>query len=296
VVGLGGAAALSLALLNPIPLLIGLVAEAAYLLFVPDSSWYMQRLSRRADAEIVARREELKKQIFPQIPENLQQRFARLENIRAQVGGNTDMQDQKWFREVVRKLDYLLEKFLMFAQKEAQFRRYLLTVLRDVVPNYRMKNPPHDDDSTVSIPVRVVDRRRGRKDLARAENERLPDYSVPEGDYWIPEAVQAIEERYAKEISELAVKREAEEDHNTLAILDKRTEVLEQRREYIGKIGKILVNLGHQMELLEDSFGLINDQIRARPPEQVLADIEGVVYQTDSMTRLLEELSSFDQA
>jgi len=50
------------------------------------------------------------------------------------------------------------------------------------------------------------------------------------------------------------------------------------------------------MELLEDSFGLINDQMRARSPEQVLADIEGVVYQTDSMTQLLEELAPYQQS
>ena len=32
---------------------------------------------------------------------------------------------------------------------------------------------------------------------------------------------------------------------------------------------------------MEDTFGLINDEIRARSPEQVLADIEDVVLQTN---------------
>jgi hypothetical protein len=46
---------------------------------------------------------------------------------------------------------------------------------------------------------------------------------------------------------------------------------------------------------MEDTFGLINDEIRARSPEQVLADIEDVVNQTDNLTETLQEVSPFDQ-
>jgi hypothetical protein len=108
--------------------------------------------------------------------------------------------------------------------------------------------------------------------------------------------VQAIQAQYDEDMADIGRSRDAEEEQSTRAVLEKRIEVLQQRKEYVGKIGRILTNLGHQMELLEDSFGLINDQIRARSPEQVLADIEGVVYQTDSMTKLLDELAPYDQA
>ena len=47
VVGMATAAALSVALLNPLPLLVGAVAEAAYMLAVRDSKWYSGRLERR---------------------------------------------------------------------------------------------------------------------------------------------------------------------------------------------------------------------------------------------------------
>ncbi len=87
-----------------------------------------------------------------------------------------------------------------------------------------------------------------------------------------------------------------ETDASTKAVLEKRIQVLTQRSEGVGKIGRILTNLQYQLSLLEDTFGLINDQIRARSPEQVLADIEGVVDQTDSMTQLLEELAPYEQA
>ena len=41
----------------------------------------------------------------------------------------------------------------------------------------------------------------------------------------------------------------------------------------------------------EDTFGLINDEIRARSPEQILADIEEVVVATDTMSTALEEVA-----
>jgi len=72
--------------------------------------------------------------------------------------------------------------------------------------------------------------------------------------------------------------------------------VLGRRREFIGKIGRIQTNLLHQLSLVEDTFGLISDEIRAQPPEQVLADINDVVSQTNTMTQLLEEFAPFENS
>jgi hypothetical protein len=41
---------------------------------------------------------------------------------------------------------------------------------------------------------------------------------------------------------------------------------------------------------------LISDEIRARPPEQVLSDIDDVVFQTKTMTELLEEVAPYENA
>src|SRR5947209_772886 len=131
VVGLTTAVALSAAMLNPLPLLAGLVAEAAYLLFVADSSWYAKRLSRRYDAEVEKRRQQIKEQALPTLRPSMQARFARLEEMRDQINAQP-VEGQPWFREVLRKLDYLLEKFLQFASKEAQFRTYLQSLLAEV--------------------------------------------------------------------------------------------------------------------------------------------------------------------
>ena len=88
---------------------------------------------------------------------------------------------------------------------------------------------------------------------------------------------------------------EQETDDDTKAVLEKRLDVLQRRQEFIGKVDKILTNISNQLKLLEDTFGLINDEIRARSPEQVLADIDDVVTQTNTMTEVLEELAPYEQ-
>lgn len=264
VIGLTSLIAASVALLSPLPILAGLVVEAAYLLFVPDSRWYDSRLSRRNDAQIEERRRQLKVQTFTQLDSEMQGRFTRLEEIRTQINAQAQ-EDKKWFLTVLRKLDYLLEKFLLFASKEAGFRRYIGSVWTDECSSRQRTAPRSPDDMTAPSAHRAA------------------------------QMVTEVQASYKREIEQAEALQAKESDTNTKAVLDKRIQVLQQRSEGVGKIGRILTNLQYQLALLEDTFGLINDQIRARSPEQVLADIEGVVYQTDSMTQLLEELAPYDQ-
>jgi hypothetical protein len=211
--------------------------------------------------------------VFPRVAASIKERFVRLETIRAQVGSEETFSSETWFRQVLRKLDYLLEKFLLFARKDAEFRTHLKRVYEEVV------EPPRPRD------VRRKGSRTGEYDLTE-------DLTPPTGDRWVAATVASIQNRFDEELDEVRRQRAAEDDYNTQAILDKRIEVIGSRHEQVGRIGKILTNLGHQMNLLEDSFGLINDQLRARSPEQVLADIDGLVYQTDAMTKMLDEMSS----
>jgi hypothetical protein len=71
--------------------------------------------------------------------------------------------------------------------------------------------------------------------------------------------------------------------------------VLTRRREFIVRLSDMMVNLRHQMELIAETFGLINDEMRARSPEQVLADIDEVVTQATSLTDALDSLTPIDQ-
>ena len=272
--GLASLVAVSAALLNPVPLLVGIVAETIYLLFVPDSKWYTDRLSVRYDSEVVARREKLKQEVGPTLPMSVMARFSRLEAMRNQIGSQT-FEGKKWFREVLRKLDYLMEKFLLFGSKQVQVQTYLRSVYDETDQGAVV--PPPTVQSNIRKVIRGVD----------------PSGEVDEA--WVQSTVATIQGRYTKEIEDLDAMLKKDENLHNQAVLEKRKDILTRRREYVSQIGEILTNLNHQLHLMEDTFGLINDEIRARSPEQVLADIEDVVFQTDSLTEALQEVSPFDQ-
>ena len=242
---------------SPLPILAGVLLEAAYLLFVPDSKWYQNRLIAKYDAEVVERRQKLQSQVFPMLEDETRQRFARLRNMRDQIERDSPA-DGRWYREVIRKLDYLLEKFLIFASKDVEFERYMGEVYDEVGSKGRILARSRANDET-----------------------------------WVRQVVDRIQEGYDHEIGEVDGKLETEENMHNVAVLKKRAEVLGRRKQYVVSIGEILVNLKFQLHLIEDSFGLINDEIRARSPEQVLADIEDVVVKTDSLTEALQEISPF---
>jgi hypothetical protein len=318
IVGLAGAVAVAAATLTPLLLLPVFVLEAAYLIFVPDSRWYASRLAQRHDAAIEARRAQMKAQILPLLRPSLQSRYLRLEELRRQIG-TMAMDEQNWFREVLRKLDYLLDKFLQFASKEVQFRQYLISILaeaRGVAPfdNSPLKSAAQVasrrsswldeafDDAPRGKKVRRNGNANGTNGAASgavsgpAGRARPTPIANEETARFVPETVEEVQSHYDRELQDLKDQLAKEGDVGTRAVLEKRLEVLQRRREFVGRMGRIVQNLDHQLGLLEDTFGLISDEIRARPPEQVLADIEDVVTQTNTMTQVLEEIAPFEQS
>ena len=279
VVGLASVVALSAALLNPLPLLAGVIAEAVYLLFVSDSQWYERRLAKRYDAEVEQRRKEIKDQIIPTLRPDLQHRFARLEETRKAME-SSPMHGENWFRDVLRKLDYLLERFLQFAAKESDFREHLRSLLAEV----RGEESP----TMVYYPTERNGQKNQRK-VHRA-SPRVPS-SGPSSD----RAADEIVAHFDNEMAQVKRQLEAEKDETSQAILTKRLDLLERRKEFASKLSKIMTNYTHHLELLEDTFGVINDQIRVRTPEEVIADIDDVVFQTDTMVQVLEELAPYEQ-
>lgn len=268
-IGLGAMVALSLALLNPLPLIIGAVVEAAYLLFVPDSKWYARRVEARYDKEVQRRREELKMEVFDTLTPQEQNRFLRLERNREQMDPGSDA--KPYYRDVLRRLDYLLEKFLLFAAKRHEFANYLRSMLDELKP------------PALQPPVRkgkVV--REGGVEAVR--------------DDWVIDAVKQVQGRYEKTINEMMERLNTDDNLHNRALLEKRIEIIGRRTQYVAKMGEILVNLSNQLQLLEDTFGLISDEIRARSPEQMLADIDDVVNQSDTLTQRLLDVHPFSEA
>jgi hypothetical protein len=268
-IGLAAAVALSAATLNPLPLLGAVVLEAAYLLFVPDSKWYDARLSTRYDKAVIERRKKLADQVFPSLSLNIRGRFGRLETVRDQIGGPM-FEGKRWFQEVLRKLDYLMEKFLLFASKQVQFEDYLRSVLEEVERSDKSRPP----------------RKLTQSDEPRAEAA---------DEAWVKRTVARIQTKYDADIEAIRESLPGEENLHNQAVLEKRKDILMRRKQYVERIGEILINLTYQLQLIEDTFGLINDEIRARSPEQVLVDIEDVVSQSDSLSETLQEVSPFEQ-
>ncbi len=85
IMGAAGLVALAAALVSPLPLLVGVVCEAAYLLFVPDTAWFTRRLESRFDAEVKQHRQELRDKVFPKVRDEVKQRFMWLEQSRANL-------------------------------------------------------------------------------------------------------------------------------------------------------------------------------------------------------------------
>jgi hypothetical protein len=264
-IGIAAVAAAALGTVSVLPLIVGVVAEAAYMLFVPDSGWYEKRLATKHDSEISAKRQQLKDRVWPKLSEDMKDRFRRLERVREDINDQPGMADEQWFREVLRKLDYLLDKFLDFSLKDIQFREYLKTAVDRVQEAGGKIEYGYD--------------KKGRRSLT------------------MEESIRTIETFYDAELADITNQVEkAADDPGTQAIISKRHEVMKRRRDFVSKIGKIIINLGHQLELLEDTFGLIGDEILARTPEQVLADIEDVVSQTNIMTNLLEDIAPYEKS
>ena len=249
-----------------------IVVEAVYLAVIPDSKWYAQILSGRYNREVSLRRERLKLEVGPTLPPSVMARFTRLETTRGQIGTQA-FAGTKWFIQVLRKLDYLMEKFLLFASKQVQFQTYLNSILEE----------PDSHDQP-----------------AKVEPQNSPGKSIKRGDIqtdeaWVNRTVRSIRYRYRSETAGIDEALSTEENPHNQAILIKRKEVLDRRSLYVSQIGEILTNLNHQLQLMEDTFGLINDEIHARSPEQVLADIDDVAYQSDHLTEMLKVISPFEQ-
>jgi hypothetical protein len=242
--------------------------EAVYMLFVPDSAWYDRRLSRKADAEVAQRRRALKRSSWRLLLEEDRDRFEELERIRGEIEGQQEIADT-WVREIVRKLDFLLERFLLFATKRAEYLGYLraLAEREEVTPTDMAGRP---------LPPR------GRR---RALDEAGVDRLLR----WI---LDAYDRRMESSQFELA----RETNPHTGDVLQKNLDVLTRLRANVDQIGQIARNVERQLSLVADSFALINGELRTRPPEQMVSEVEGVILSSQALSDALTETASIEQA
>lgn len=260
VLALAAMTSVSAMLLSPVPLLVALVAEAAYLIFFTDTRWYEARLSRRHDQEIQKRRDDLKARVLPLLPLERVRNMGRLEGIRGAL--NEMGEDERVVREILRKADYLLEKYLQFSLKEVEFVVYLRGVWEKLAPGEVHGNSSWAPDGT--------------------------------GNMWVHEATLRIRSHFQGEMQTIAhLMGDGAADTETLPVMQRRRDVLQRRCEFIDKLGRTLFGIHHQLDLVDETFDLLADRLRTREPGQVLVEVDLVVSQTLALNRLLDDLAPY---
>lgn len=259
-IGIGAVCAASLALLSPIPIAAGLVAEAAYLLFVPSSTWYRSRLDQIDKNARKATLTALRQQVIASVGGKIEARYERLEATRSTIVRGPDNGSGMDGPDLDRKLDLLQQRFLEFALQRHSYSSHLKQVLdqlwsRDIeTGRYSGKGPAAATrGSTADIAVQI---------------RTILSHDV---------------ETVGKEMA--TAKEDGEKE-----ILMQRQAVIERRMDQLNKIARTVSSIDTQMALLEDTFGLIGDETHSQSPETIVSDVEEAVARSDALTQTIAEL------
>src|SRR5262249_20735992 len=161
----------------------------------------------------------------PLLRPETQQRFLHLEEIRKQVDTQSQ-DDREWYREVLRKLDYLLDKFLVFAGKEVQFRAYLESLRNET----RQDKPVHlklsdydvgDPDRTRRRDKRSAPNEIPRRPLTISEEPASSNLDLDPDDRRVQQMVEEVQSAYTRDRERLLKMLETEQDSETKAVLEK---------------------------------------------------------------------------
>jgi hypothetical protein len=275
VVGLASAFALSAALLNPLPLLAGLVVEAAYLLFVPDSTWFRRRVAQREKLDDLERRRRMRDELLPRLRPLDQNRYPVLEETQAQIARDAEGKSGGWHERIEARLDYLLEQYLVFAGKAMQYRLYLVELAQNQA-------------ALTGRAIKFPGARNRLDDAdARLTYARLADTE---------EILGTAIEYFDRQEDQIARAMEREKDGELLEVMRKNAEVLRSSKQSVHQIGKTLRSVEHQLDLVANTFTLINTQLRTGSPERIIADVEDVVGQSEALTQTMQELAPMEEA
>jgi hypothetical protein len=266
-------------------LLVALVVEFAYMLFIPNSAWYLGILRERALRERQRQRAFVKRNTLPRLLPVDRARFLRLEMQRNQIPAAAGGQPRE-MAAVYTQMDVLLDKFLEFAAKNAQYRAYLVEMVRPA-PGPAQTGAPWLDKLFDLASTLLNEKQDVVKIPVGASPRRVTDVGA---------IVEEIRKNQDARIQQLQSAAAAQTSDVNRQVMAKNLEVLTKRRERIGELGDIITNLEAQLDLIESTFGLIADQVRTLTPEQVLQDVNEVVQQTETTTQLLASTAPMELA
>ncbi|MBI3912389.1 MAG: hypothetical protein HY320_15830 [Armatimonadetes bacterium] len=239
-------------------LLLGPALEAAYLAAVPHSPWFRRRLEQKR-VEIEARvRAYHRATLLPTLCRRDRERYADLCQMSQDIARHHDPVLERHQQEVDAQLEYLLDRFLVFAAKSQLLRSHLSRLA---------EGPRHVLEGEEAIAAR---------DLGEMESRAV--------------------ERFERDLETVAADLERETDRESLAILRKHAEILRRSRASVEEMARLIRNLERQMALLENTFTLIQTQTKQGAPDQVLEDVTALVNQSDALAQAIQEFAPVEQA
>lgn len=286
-IGIAAFVGASIFLLNPVPLIIGAALEVAYLLFVPDSNWYANKLVQRQKGIAKERREALKQKVYDAVDQDYWDKYQQLESVRTQL--DDDYVSRPDWRDVIDRLDTLLGKYLEFGLQDARLRQYLDSL---------------SDQAEQGLPGLLKPKNKETSALRErlAQSQQAADNFSDETVRWVETEMASIRLYFQSQIS--AIQQLINEEETRIAsgtgnmnnrdTLQKRIEIQTMSLNQAEKIGQGLVNLNQQMALMEETIRLINGQIKSKQPGQVLLDIENLVDQSETVSNFLHDIAPFE--
>jgi hypothetical protein len=287
--GLSASVAATAVMLTPWPLIVGAALEAVYL--GAAATGVFNRAGSGNVAAVPALATENRERPAPaetqpsqprdpeMSPElmtgEVQGRYLRLEATFRLI--RLQLEDGKpTHRDLVDQLQFLLDRYVYFAGKQELFYERLQSVANQAKA-LKAKNPPA---------AGVVDLQ-----LIYTSPGALEDMPLEQ---WVEAKMKQAHDGYEQELREIAGRREQRGGDVPDAALERTAQHLLRCNRYVDRIGKSLLNLHYELQLLDKKFAMISEEMSTRRIEQVLADVKALVLQTQSLTRTVEEIEPMD--
>lgn len=282
--GLGAAAGFSLATGQPEVLAAAAAAGALFVAVAPLFPSYARRLTARRNAASERGRRALVAARLQQLSPQDRQRYARLEARRAELVAHPDRLHvgPAEFDQVLERLDELLQSFLVLAARERDYTAYLGELAAEEL-SLRQLAQRHPARHSLLESLWVLDPL-GPPRPSPAHAAHLLA-TMP-----LESLVEFVRSGHRRELEEMQRALASETDPAIRAARERRAQVLERREAYAARIGEAILTLRRQLELIEETAGMLADEVRARTPHEVLHHLEEAVHRSDGLAELLETL------
>jgi hypothetical protein len=124
-IGLGGAAALSALLANPLPLALGLAAEAFYLIYAPDSVWFKRLVAGEETQRRRAARDLARRRLLDRMPREDRAKFFAVRAVVDGAAESLDADSRLLLEAELARLEDLLDEFAELLVAHQEGARYL---------------------------------------------------------------------------------------------------------------------------------------------------------------------------